>query len=151
MGRIFLPESAPASEVAIVLGARPGPLLDLRLDAAGHLVEHRKVQRLLLTGRRDELDVMSSRAAAWLAPEHVLVDDAAERTIENLRNARDRFGVRRALVISQRFHLPRVLWLADALGLELTGVQADGDTHWRGRVREAFARARAVWDARRSE
>jgi SanA protein len=59
------------------------------------------------------------------------------------------FGVRRVLVVSQRFHLERALYLARSFGLEAEGVAAADASlpfHLRTRVRETFARSKAVLD-----
>lgn len=146
-GRLFDPDAAPARQIAIVLGARPGRLLELRMDAACALVARGAVQRLLLSGTTEEMPYMRARAEACLAPEQVLVDDQAERTWNNLKNARARFGITQALVVTQRYHLPRALYLADSLGLDAVGVIAAGEPRPWGLVRERFARVRALWDS----
>lgn len=157
--RVFAPDAAPFTDVAIVLGAGPGPLLEKRMDAACALVERRKVVRLLLTGLPREMPYMRARAHACLSglrtddgaavpmEEAILIDDGATRTLENLRRARDFFGVTHALVVTQQFHMARALYLADALGMRTSGVIAAGAPRsLRGRLRERFARARAVLD-----
>jgi SanA protein len=147
--RVFSVDDAPARETAIVLGAKPGPLLSQRMDAACLLVEKRKVMRLVLSGLPEEMPVMRERARACLDDAAILVDDGATRTLENLRRARDRFGVRELLVVTQEFHLPRALYLADALGLDALGVRALGAPRsLAGRWRERLARMRAVVDVR---
>lgn len=146
----YRPDDAPAHEVAIVLGAKPGPLLTQRMDAACALFEKGRVGKLVLTGLAEEMPYMLARAKACGATVDggaVLVDDAATRTLENLRNARDKFGVQRALVVTQEFHLPRALYLAHALGIDATGVVATGAPRSvLGRVRERVATARARID-----
>ena len=144
----FAPAEAPARDVAIVLGAKPGPLLAQRMDAACALVAHEKVVRLVLTGLAEEMPYMRERArACGLADDAVLVDDGATRTLENLRRARDLFGVRHALVVTQRFHMARALYLADALDIDAVGVLAEGAPRsLAGRLRERAARLKAVVD-----
>jgi SanA protein len=106
------------------------------------------VQRLLLTGTREEMPYMRARAESCLQAEQVLVDDQAERTWDNLKNARERFGVAEALVVTQRFHLPRALYLADHLGMDAVGVIAAGEPRAFGHWRERLARLRALLDAK---
>lgn len=144
--RLYLPSDAPTREIVIVLGAPVGTMLGWRMDAACALIERGAAERMLLTGAQDELPFMRERAAACLPPERVLVDDQAARTLDNLRNARLRFGVVAALVVTQRFHLPRALALADAVGIDALGVIAEGEPDLRGRLRERFARLRALVD-----
>lgn len=145
--RIYTVEDAPPHETAIVLSCAPGPLLAKRMDAACALVTRGAARRLLLSGMPYEMPYMRERARACLPDAAILVDDGAKRTLENLRRARDRFGVERALLVTQRFHVGRALYLADALGLEATGVLARGDPRdLRGRLRERLARLRARID-----
>jgi vancomycin permeability regulator SanA len=141
----YRPDDAPAHEVAIVLGAKPGQLLTQRMDAACALFSNGRVGKLVLTGLAEEMPYMLARAQQCGAT--TLVDDQATRTLENLRNARDKFGVTRALVVTQEFHLPRALYLARALGIDATGVIATGAPRsLAGRLRERVATARARID-----
>lgn len=146
----YRPDDAPAHEVAIVLGAKPGQLLTQRMDAACALFEKGRVGKLVLTGLAEEMPYMLKRArgcGATVESGAVLVDDRATRTLENLRHARDKFGVKRALVVTQEFHMPRALYLAAALGMEATGVIATGAPRsLAGRLRERVATARARID-----
>ena len=50
---------------------------------------------------------------------------AGRRTYDTCYRARAIFGVKRALLVTQRFHLPRALFLCNALGLEASGVEAN--------------------------
>ncbi len=145
--RAFSPEDAPTGDVAVVLGAKPGPLLRQRMDAACALVAQGKARRLVLSGLHEEMPYMSARARTVLDDGDILVDDGATRTLENLRRARDLFGLHRVLVVTQRFHMGRALFLADALGLDAVGVLATGGPRTlSGRLRERVARVRALVD-----
>ena len=145
---LYTPHDAPAHDVAIVLGAKPGPLLAQRMDAACALATSGRARRLVLTGLAEEMPYMRARATACgLDEARLLIDDGATRTLENLRRARDRFGVTKALVVTQRFHLGRALYLAEALGIDATGVVAAGHPRsLAGRARERVARIKARVD-----
>jgi len=57
----------------------------------------------------------------------------------------------RAVVVTQGFHLPRVLYTCNALGLEAVGVEADRQRYQSGlflywNLRELIATAAALWD-----
>jgi SanA protein len=65
--------------------------------------------------------------------------------------ARKVFGVSDAIIVSQRFHLPRALYLARHAGLDVQGFAADPGNGSRCRgaaVREHLAVVKAVWDVR---
>lgn len=148
--RLYTPTDAPAHEVAVVLGAKPGPLLAQRMDAACALFAAGRVGKLLLTGLPEEMPYMIARAqsvGASVEAGSLLVDDGATRTLENLRRARDKFRLGRVLVVTQEFHMGRALYLADALGLQASGVLAQGGPRSvLGKLRERVARAKARVD-----
>ena len=59
------------------------------------------------------------------------------------------FGQRRLIVVSQRYHVERALFLARADGLEMTGCAAAAAPRWwqvRLRLREVLAGGAAVGD-----
>ena len=64
--------------------------------------------------------------------------------------ARGIFGVRDAVVVTQGFHMPRALYLADAAGIEATGLTADlhqwGYQGRKSEVREVLSRVKAIAD-----
>ena len=129
-------DRAPLADAAVVFGAglgpqgEPSPVLAERLDAGIWLLTHGKVKRLLLTGNsdrhHDEVKAMRRYAlAAGVPPGAVLEDPNGVSTYESCKNARQVFGLSKVLLVTQRFHLPRALVLARALGLSATGVAAD--------------------------
>jgi SanA protein len=64
--------------------------------------------------------------------------------------ARSVFGVHDAVVVTQGFHMPRALYLADAAGIDATGLTADlhqwGHQGRRSEVREVLSRVKAIAD-----
>lgn len=139
--------------VAIVPGAyvapdgTPSHMLADRLAAALALVEAGKVTRVLVSGGPDEVAGMR----AWLERRGVtdlLCDPGGLRTWATMRRAASS-GVTRAVVCTQRFHLPRSVYLARAAGIDAVGLVADGrryrDVTYNA-DREACARVRALLD-----
>ncbi|MBK7645091.1 MAG: YdcF family protein [Planctomycetes bacterium] len=129
-------ELAPAP-VAIVLGAgvhrdgTPSDALADRLEQAVELYHAGKVKKLLLTGDHrtrdyDETNCMRRWALEHgVAEEDVFCDHAGFSTHDSLARARQIFGVERAIVVTQAFHLPRALYTAAAMGIEAHGVACD--------------------------
>jgi SanA protein len=77
------------------------------------------------------------------------LDYAGRRTYDSCYRAREIFGVEQAVLVTQRFHLPRALFTCDRLGLTAVGTVADRHAYFRSpwyRVRELFALARAWLD-----
>ena len=144
-------------EVAIVPGAyvfpdgTPSDMLADRLLAGLALLEAGKVTRIMISGGPEEVAGMQ----AWLTQRGVtavLADPAGLRTWTTMQRAAA-LGVTRAVVCTQRFHLPRSLYLAHAAGIEAVGLVADAGHHRGGAYnanREACARMRALFDVRQA-
>jgi vancomycin permeability regulator SanA len=136
-GRIHTPAGAPPSKVAVVFGAglrrdgTPTRVLADRVEAAVDLYRRGTVGRLLLTGSAhgwsyDEAGAMAALAVERGVPvEAIWVDPLGDRTMVSCQRARDVFGVTEALLVTQRFHLPRALALCDSIGIRAEGVAAD--------------------------
>ena len=161
--RIFRVDQAPARPVAIVFGAglwrdgRPTPVLRDRVATAAELYFAGKVQRLLLSGDNQYIDYNEPGAMRLYAlelgvPDEALVlDYAGRRTYDTCYRARDIFGVRDAILVTQNFHLPRALYICQMLGLHTVGVSADRRIYrprslafWN--LREVPATLAALWE-----
>jgi len=153
--------SIPEHPVAIVFGAgywSSGALSDVlrdRLDAAIELYRAGRVRKLLLSGdnRVDDYNEpakMQEYALAQGIPEADLVlDYAGRRTYDTCYRARDIFRITDAILVSQRYHLPRAIATCNGLGLNTIGYIADRTNYvrigwyW---TREVPALWRAWWD-----
>ncbi len=149
--------SAPAAPVGVVFGAglapggEPSPLLAERLETALALFRAGKVQRLLLTGNaeahHDEIRAMRHYLVNAGVPERALLGDLeGTSTFDSCWRAHSVYGVQEALLITQRFHLPRALFLAARAGITAHGVAAGGRPRWTSLAvwREFLARPLAV-------
>ena len=120
---------APVRPVAIVFGAA-GAILEDRVTTGVELYKAGKVRKLLMTGdnsRRDydEPGEMKREALAQGVPSaDIVCDDAGFRTYDSLYRAKSIFGVTSALLVTQRYHLPRALFIARCLGMDVAGVNA---------------------------
>ena len=147
-------DQIPPSDVAIVPGAyvfpdgTPSDMLADRLAAALALYRAGLVARVLVSGGPAEVVGMR----AWLARHEVVVvleDPAGLRTWATMRGAALQLGAVATVVCTQRFHLPRALFLARAAGLHAVGLVADARRYGGegyNASREACARMRAVLD-----
>jgi SanA protein len=57
--------------------------------------------------------------------EDIVLDYAGRRTYDTCYRAKDIFGVSEAVVVTQRFHLPRAIFLCDHFGIETTGYSSN--------------------------
>jgi SanA protein len=150
-------EPAP---IAIVLGAKvktdgePSDILRDRLLTAIDVYQRGAVEKLLLSGddgqiEYDEVNAMRLFVLEHgVAPEDVFLDHAGFDTYDSMVRAKKIFGVSSAIVVTQDFHLPRALYLAQAEGIAAQGVSADRQTYLgilRYRLREIPASVKAVF------
>jgi len=156
------PARLPDMDVALVLGAAPigpegGPnrYFEYRLDAAAALWRAGKVKYLLVSGdnRRNDYDEPTAMRAGLLArgvPATAIYRDfAGLRTRDSVLRARSVFGQQRVIIVSQRFHLSRALFLAREEGIEACGFEArDVDNPYSifTTLRRYPSALRAYWD-----
>jgi SanA protein len=155
------PSEVPSAPVAIVFGAgywpsgRLSDALADRMEMAIELYEAGKVNKLLLTGDNRVADYNEPAAMAEYAEargvprEDLVLDYAGRRTYDSCYRARVIFGVERAVLVTQAFHLPRALFTCERLGLDVAGLVADRHRYVRSawyRLRELPALARAWLD-----
>ncbi|CAL9412595.1 ElyC/SanA/YdcF family protein [Streptomyces sp. NPDC052644] len=150
----------PARDVAVVFGAglwkgRPTPYLAHRLDAAAELYRTGKVKVVLVTGDNsradyDEPDAMRAYLVQRGVPGGRIVSDyAGFDTWDSCVRAKRIFGVDRAVLVTQGFHIRRALALCRAAGVDSYGVGVaeprDGVWYY-GAVRELGAAGKAAAD-----
>ncbi|WP_244883834.1 SanA/YdcF family protein [Halomonas caseinilytica] len=135
-------------------GAR-NPHFEGRMRAAASLVHDGRVAHLLLSGDNstryyNEPVTMWKDLRGRNIPDAVMtLDYAGFSTFDTLARARDVFAVKRALLVTQSWHLPRALFIADALGIEARGCAAPerpSDSTLRLRAREWVARVATLGD-----
>jgi vancomycin permeability regulator SanA len=133
-GHIFAEQSVPAAPVALVLGAQvyadgqPSPFLVARLELARRLYVAGKARVILVSGDHmnwdyDEPDAMRTWLLDHGVPDDKIVRDyAGFDTYDSCSRAKRIFGVHRAIVVTQTYHLPRAVTLCRRLGVEADGV-----------------------------
>jgi vancomycin permeability regulator SanA len=161
-GRIYSAQAVPPAPVVLVLGAQvvdgsPSPFLAARLEIARSLIVTGKAQVVLASGDHMNWDYDEPAAMrAWLidqgVPERrIVLDYAGFDTYDSCSRAVRIFGVTRAIVVTQLFHLPRAIAVCREVGLDAVGVGDETTrqftTPWvRGSVREEGAAVKAVFD-----
>jgi SanA protein len=126
------PARLPQVDVALVLGTAPigpegGPNVYFvnRLDAAAALWKAGKVKYFIVSGSTNEPDPMRAGLVERGVPAAAIYrDPEGFRTWDSIARARDVFGQKRLVIVSQRFHLSRALFLARHLGIEAWGFEA---------------------------
>ncbi|MFE4961586.1 vancomycin high temperature exclusion protein [Streptomyces sp. NPDC056660] len=150
----------PRADVAVVFGAglwdgEPSPYLAHRLDAAAKLYREGRIKVVLVTGDNsrkdyDEPDAMRTYLTAHGVPGGRIVSDyAGFDTWDSCVRAKKIFGVDRAVLVSQGFHIRRAVALCEAAGVESYGVGVEDkhDATWYyGGTREVLAAGKAALD-----
>lgn len=148
----------PNAEVAIVPGAsvyagKPSPILAARADAAIELYMRGTVQKILVTGDNGALShdevtpVRKYLLDAGVRPEDIFLDHAGFDTYSSMYRAKAVFQASSAIIVTQDFHLPRALFIAQSLDISSYGfVAAGNDSTVFDYVREIPASGKALLD-----
>ncbi|WP_309121977.1 ElyC/SanA/YdcF family protein [Paenibacillus sp.] len=151
------PEQAPEAEAIVILGARVysetqvSPMLHDRLEQGLALYRAGKAPKIIVSGDNgqeeyDEVNAMKRFLVDRGVPEEdIFMDHAGFSTYESMYRARDVFGVKKAIVVTQSYHLKRAVYVGRALGVDAYGVGSDQREHSgaeRREAREILARAK---------
>ena len=133
-----------------VNGETPSDMLRDRLDRAVALYKAGVSDTLLLSGDHlsregyDEVTAMQKYVVGQGVPQEAIrLDLAGFSTYESMYRAREVFGMRQVLVVTQPYHLYRAVYVARRLGLEATGTQSMPNRYvypLYNQVREVLAR-----------
>ena len=120
----------------IVLGAgiwgdKPSPMLEDRLLQAIELYKNNVSSKIIMSGDHgkqdyDEVNTMKDFAIEKGVPsENVFMDHAGFSSYESIYRAKEIFGAKKIVIVTQKYHLYRALYIANKLGIEAYGVGAD--------------------------
>lgn len=162
-GKIFrTTESVPTNDVALVLGtakktARGNPNLHFtqRIEAAAALFKSGKVRHLIVSGDNsvknydEPTDMRDALVAAGVPTNAITCDYAGFRTLDSVVRAKTVFGLTNYTIVTEAFHCPRAVWIAQRHGLKAVAFAApDLSARWSARVkiRETLARTLCALD-----
>lgn len=161
-GRVFRNvDDVPTRRVALVLGTSPrvegrkNLYFERRMEAAEQLYRRGKVDRILVSGDNstpyyDEPTAMrKALVERGLPPSAIVLDYAGFRTLDSILRAHRVFGLREFTIITDDFHLPRALYIAEHEGVNAIGFQTRPlpvSVSPRTHVREIGSRALAWFD-----
>lgn len=162
--RVFSdPEVLPLRTTALVLGtarltSQGGENLyfTARMEAAAALYMHTKPRRLILSGA-DRVAARQTESASMEAdclrrgipPENLVQDPRGYRTWDSMWICLHEFGCTDPVVVSQRFHVSRAVFIGRHMGMDPVGFTAARVGGWVGvRMfgRECLARVKCVLD-----
>ena len=133
-------------------GGKPSPILRERLDLGAELYRSGAAPKLLVTGDNGREDYNEVQAMEdYLAEEQgipredIVRDHAGFCTYDSMVRAREVFCAERVVIVTQKYHLFRACYIANAVGLEAVGADA-GRSALSGReareLRECLARVK---------
>lgn len=142
--QILSPEDAAKLEdvdCILILGCavkedgRPSDMLHDRLRRGVALYDSGAAPKLLMSGDHgrkeyDEVAAMKQFAIdASIASSDIFMDHAGFSTYESIYRAKEIFQANKILIVTQEYHLYRALYIANRLGIEAYGVNADYRTY----------------------
>lgn len=141
---------------ALILGAKVhegGILSDMlrdRMDAGIALYKEGSVKKLLLSGDNSgkwgEVTAMKEYAMQNGVPEaDIIMDEEGFSTYESLSRAKQVYGIEKLVIVTQKYHLYRALYIAKHM--DITAVGCDAALHSYGgqlyrEIREILARVK---------
>ncbi|MBI4272689.1 YdcF family protein [Candidatus Uhrbacteria bacterium] len=153
-------DAPPSNPVALVLGAslrngKPSVMLADRLDTAAELYNRGIVKKLIVSGDNRREDYNEPEAMRRylveknIPSQDIIPDFAGRRTYDSCYRLKAIFDQTSTLIVTQRFHLPRALYLCKHLDINSIGVIADSSRYnslAESYIRELFASIKAWLD-----
>lgn len=148
-------------EVVIVFGAgvwangQLSHVLQDRMDTAIDIYQQQPVSKVLLSGDNrhhnynEPVAMLNYAKDAGIEETALQPDYAGRRTYDTCYRAKHIFGVEKAILVTQEFHLSRALFICNGLGIESVGVIADKRDYIEANSyeqREVLATSKALFD-----
>ena len=146
------------ADCIIVLGAglrpdgNPTWMLEDRIKVGDELYKNHVAPKIIMSGDHgresyDEVNAMKKYAKSEGVPsKDIFMDHAGFETYDTMYRARDVFGAKKVIIVTQKYHLYRAMYAAKKLGLDAYGVSATkrkyDNKQWIRDIREWLARVK---------
>ena len=146
------------ADCIIVLGAglrpngNPTWMLEDRIKVGDELYKNHAAPKIIMSGDHgresyDEVNAMKKFAKDEGVPsKDIFMDHAGFETYDTMYRARDVFGAKKVIIVTQKYHLYRAMYAAKKLGLDAYGVSATkrkyDNKQWIRDIREWLARVK---------
>lgn len=146
------------ADCIIVLGAglrpdgKPTWMLEDRIKVGDELYKNHAAPKIIMSGDHgresyDEVNAMKKYAKSEGVPsKDIFMDHAGFETYDTMYRARDVFGAKKVIIVTQKYHLYRAMYAAKKLGLDAYGVSATkrkyDNKQWIRDIREWLARVK---------
>lgn len=141
------------------IGRKPNQFFKFRIDAAENLYKVGKIKKILISGDENSLDgvnevecMRDSLVGRGVLAADIILDGKGFRTLDSVVRAVHVYDVHSFVVISQKFHNERAVYLAENLGLRVhhitafNAADATANLAFMTYVREYFARVKVFID-----
>lgn len=152
----------PETKTALLLGTGkslsnglPNAYFYNRIQAASDLYKSGKIKYIIVSGDNstkdynEPEDMLLALTQYGIPKERIFMDHAGFRTLDSVIRAKDIFGQTNLIIISQKFHNERAVFLARKNGMEAFGYNAQDVNKYAGlktNLREYLAKSKAYWD-----
>lgn len=152
----------PNEKVGLLLGTsrilanrKPNPYFVNRIKAAAELYHAGRIQNIIASGDNSRKnynepeDMKKALIRLGVPADKIYEDFAGFRTLDSVIRAKEIFGQKSFIVISQRFHNERAIYLAHQNGITAYGYNAkdvDKEAGFKTNAREKLARVKVFWD-----
>lgn len=152
----------PTEKVGLLLGTSktlsngaPNAYFFNRIDAAAELYHSGKIQNIIVSGDNSRKaynepeEMKNELIKAGIPADKIFEDFAGFRTLDSVLRAKEIFGQNSYIIISQKFHNERAVYLARKNGIKAFGYNAKDVNKYAGfktNAREKLARAKVFWD-----
>lgn len=152
----------PNEKVGLLLGTSknlddggPNPYFTYRIEAAAKLFHSGRVKNIITSGDNsrenynEPEDMKNALIKLGVPADKIYEDFAGFRTLDSVVRAKEIFGQNSFIVISQRFHNERAVYLAHRNGIQAYGYNAkdvDKEAGFKTNAREKLARVKVFWD-----
>lgn len=135
-----LEEKEKNHDCIVILGAglrgnEPSPMLKDRLDKGITCYQNGIAPKILMSGDHgrdgyNEVQVMKQYAvSAGVPSQDIFMDHAGFSTYDSMVRAHDIFGLKNPVIVTQKYHIYRALFIGNNVGLDCTGIPTDYYKH----------------------
>lgn len=141
------------------IGRLPNQFFIYRIDAAEQLYKAGKIKRILISGDENSLDgvnevvcMKDSLVARGVDAKDIVLDGKGFRTLDAVVRVVKVYDIHSFVVISQRFHNERAIYITEHLGLDVNNIygynaaDATSSLSILTYIREYFARVKVFLD-----
>lgn len=135
-------------DTIIVLGAkvyddgRLSLMLKDRLDKTIEVYNKLDIKKVIVSGDSEDSDYDET---SWMKEylinngipeEDIIVDIYGLSTYDSIYRLKNVYGINKSIIITQKYHLYRSLYIANSLGIEAYGIPASGEHYFGQNIRE---------------